>query len=599
MSQRDNKSDGPAVTAMVALIVWACYHSFATSPLHARLVRWHEKHLAYVAATAAASAHTLTERTAANVIARLTNPLCPYAGLLLVLCLSLVLYVPLTRAAGPFLSWPTWLHALAGCITGAIGACTICSIPAAWLAVLRITGLTAGGVDLAAATICLVVVASNACGGRRQIRYGPPFVPPVALPAASLLVGKIDRRVIPSHARWIARRTGEIRIPFDRLSCGVTIIGEKGSGKSRLLFNFHDAIRARYPDVPILIHDPKGEWFRSYYDADHDLVFAPHFEGSAAWSIWEDFKNIPQLRHELIATAVHAHPVKGDSFWMDHAISLLASVASEPGIMEAAQELATIRSSNKGDKFWLSVFGTAQLGLLDIAKVELAARSLKEPAKARSIKDFLSHRGRIFLLNDPSCATEQKGAFSLFLSAFLLRALSEPDMEAGKLRAVAIIDEALTFTLPAEVERRIYTLCRSKGISLICGAQRLPDPDQGERGEWQTSEYLFGMKVVSQQTQTSLSRRAGQILYEEPRRGRSESDGRVSKSENEHADRADAIPPEHFGRLAKRQFVLFHDAGLVTGTTADARQAQRDREMLKYDPRDDVSKFSRRLQKPT
>ena len=47
-----------------------------------------------------------------------------------------------------------------------------------------------------------------------------------------------------------------------------------------------------------------------------------------------------------------------------------------------------------------------------------------------SIDDFLRRRGRIMLLNAPCCASEQKGAFYLFLSAFLLRALSMPDVPA-------------------------------------------------------------------------------------------------------------------------------------------------------------------------
>ena len=38
-------------------------------------------------------------------------------------------------------------------------------------------------------------------------------------------------------------------------------------------------------------------------------------------------------------------------------------------------------------------------------------------------------------------------------------------------RAVAIIDEALTFHLPPDVDRRIYALCRSKGLCIIAGAR--------------------------------------------------------------------------------------------------------------------------------
>jgi hypothetical protein len=593
MSQPDKESIALPLVALMALLAWAAYHSFASSPLHARLVSWHEKPATYVAEAAADAARTLPERTAANVVARLTDPLRPYAVLFLILCFGLLHCPRLIRAVGPFLSWPTWLHIACGCITAAIGLGAICSIPAAWPAVMRIIGLVAGGANLVAAAACLVVGLAPAGDGRHKLRYGPSFDRPTARPTNSILAGEIDRRIIPNHARWIAQRSGEIRIPYDRLSCGVTVIGEKGSGKSRLLFNFHDAIRARYPHIPIVIHDPKGEWFRSYYNPDADLVFAPHFKGTSSWSLWSDFKDIPQLRHELIAAAVYAHDNKDDRFWLDSAVNLLLSVSNAATLDAAAYLLAKMREENREDKSWLSIFSTAMPGLLDIAKVELCPSGDDGP---KSIKEYLRWPGRIFLLNDPSCATEQKGTFSLFLSAFLLRALSGPDMEAGKLRAVAIIDEALTFNLPADVDRRIYALCRSKGLSIISGAQRLPDRHGGERGEWQTAEYLIGMKVISQETQASLSRRAGQIVYDEPHKGRSESDGRVATSESQRGEKMDAIPPEHFGRLEPRQFILFHDRGLVSGRTAEVSRPQYNRRFPAYDPREEIYEFARRLQ---
>jgi len=598
MSRRDNESDGTGYAiALGLLIVWALVYTFPSSPLHHRLVRWHEKPATYVAAAAVGAAHTLTERTAANVVAWLTNPLRPYAGLLLLLCLGLALYAPLTRTAGPFLDWQAWLHILCACFTGAVGLGTICGIPAAWPAVARIAGLAAGGVNFASACVCLVVGCSGGGDGRHKLRYGPSFVPPLARIADSIPVGRVDRNVIPSHARWIARRNGQIRIPYDRLSCGVTVIGEKGSGKSRLLFNFHDAIRARYPDVPILIHDPKGEWFRTYYDSGTDLFFAPHFKGSAAWALWSDFERVPELRHELLSTCVYAHQNREDTFWMDQALDLLDQASGFETVKRATDYLADIPHQNPDDKFLLSVFGTAKLGFLDLVKTEMMSAMAGAPA--RSIDDFLSWPGRIILLNNPACASEQKGAFSLFLSAFLLRALSLPDVPAGTLRAVAIVDEALTFNLPPEVDRRIHTMCRSKGVCLVTGAQRLPDRQRSERGEWHNAEYTFAMKCVDQDTQRELSKRAGSVHYQSMAKSTTTAPSQraqgPSYTDSEHDMRHDAIPPEHFGRLAPREFTLFHDRGIVTGRTLDVPREQRDIALPAYDRRDDVRRISMQL----
>ena len=175
------------------------------------------------------------------------------------------------------------------------------------------------------------------------------------------------------HSRWLARDGGDIRIPFDRLSCGVTILGEKGAGKSRLLFAIHDAIRAQYPNVPILIHDPKSEWYRTYYDKRTDLFFAPHFKGSAAWALWPDFMQVPELRHELLSTAVYAHQDRDDTFWTDQAVDLLDQASGCGSLDGAVDYLRAYLTRYSDDKFMMSVFGTAKLGFLDLAKVEKMA----------------------------------------------------------------------------------------------------------------------------------------------------------------------------------------------------------------------------------
>jgi hypothetical protein len=55
------------------------------------------------------------------------------------------------------------------------------------------------------------------------------------------------------------------------------------------------------------------------------------------------------------------------------------------------------------------------------------------------------------------------------------------------------------------------------------------------------------------------------------------------------------MPPEHFGRLAPRQFVLFHNQGIVTGKTGDVTREQRDMLLPEYDEREDVRKLSMAL----
>lgn len=431
---------------------------------------------------------------------------------------------------------------------------------------------------------------------KRKIQYGPQFIEPQLNGGAGINIASYKREVAPEASRWAAKRgKWPVDIPVKKLSSGITILGEKGSGKSRLMFGIHDEIRLQYPNVPILIHDPKGEWYRTYFDESSDVLFGPNIDGSSTWNIWDDLKKHPEMIHGVLNTAVYAHPSNGDTFWLDNAIRLLENAFSEETFDDARRYLIAKKEANMDDKMFLSIFGTAKLALHDIAKIVLS-----KPSNANNptrMDDYLSWKGRIFLLNNPAFAAEQRGAFSLFLSAFLLRALSLPDVPAGQLRLVAFIDEALTFVLPPEIEKLIYTQCRSKGIVIIAGAQRLPDKNLRETGEWSTAENIFAMKVLNLDTQAQLSKRAGDIAYEEKTESKQKDQKGETKgdSETHHARTHAAIPPETFGRLGNRECILFHDQGLTPCITRKMGREQRDILVPRYKARAEVTEFMKML----
>lgn len=543
--------------------------------------------------TATLTVTGLVRFAALDATVRVANLLRSYAAPIFWLALLVAGYPLLARMAGPARDWSRGALTLATLLTGLVGLSLALATPTVWpaLAIVASAGLSLANLG-ASAIFAVLAIAKPA--SRNRLEHGPAFRPPTT-EGPHILIGRSAPQLLPGHIRWIGAQAGPIGIPLSRLSCGVTVIGEKGSGKSRLLFRLHGAIRKAYPNVPILVHDPKGEWYRTYYDPRRDLYFAPHFKGSAAWALWQDFRRAPELCHELLSATIHAHPDPSGTFWMDQAVNLLEASLAGGSFPLSAQYLTRFAREHADDKFALSVFGTARLGFLDLAKVELMGSSTAGDQPAHSIDDFLRWPGRIFLLNDPSCASQQHGPFSLFLTAFLLRALSMPDVPAGTLRAIAIIDEALTFSLPPDVDRRIYALCRSKGICIIAGAQRLPDPRRSERGEWETAEYTFAMKVLNQESQQALSRRAGSVFFKHRTSSESKNESGSSRTESEQDSRLDAVPPEHFGRLSPREFFLFHDRGLITGRTLEAAFPQRNIPMPVYDPREDVRQLSVQL----
>ena len=593
MADKSTGSDGVFFPSIVILtfVVWSVIRPAFAPPttLHTRLTRWTQAPLTVAGARSrTAAGGTALGHVSANALILAANRLRPYAALFAALGLLIGLYPRAVVRRGHLVCWSTESIVAAGFVAGVAGFGTALSTPLAWPVILQALVLLIAAVNVLAAAVCALLMAQRG-QQKRVLEHGPTFVSPESV-GPSILVGRVDAAILPGHARWLARAGGQIRIPFDRLSCGITILGEKGSGKSRLLFAIHDAIRAQYPAVPILIHDPKGEWYRTYYDSSKDIYVAPHFKGSSSWNVWKDFHSIPELRHALITAAVHAHP-GSESFWMDQAVDMLESAASHEDFFLAIKYLASIPSSSAGDEFLLSVFGSARLGFLDIAKAQLMGGG----DHWLSIDEYLKHQGRILLLNDPSCADQQRGVFSLFLTAFLLRALSMPDVPPGTLRAVAIIDEALTFHLPPDVDRRIYALCRSKGLCIIAGAQRLPDRHNNERGEWQNAEYTFAMKVIHQESQVALSKRVGTLLFRQKKESKSTHHGGSSSSHSEQDSRQDAIPPEHFGRLDPRKFVLFHDRGIVTGETVDVRREQSKSALPAFDLLDEVVQISRQM----
>jgi hypothetical protein len=304
------------------------------------------------------------------------------------------------------------------------------------------------------------------------------------------------------------------------------------------------------------------------------------------------------MLHGVINTAVYAHPSNGgDTFWLDQAVRLLENAFSMPTIEAARDYLIAKREANIDDKMFLSIYGTAKLALHDVVKVVLKHQKEASVYPALTVDDYLNWPGRILLLNNPAFAAEQRGAFSLFLSAFLLRALSLPDVPAGQLRLVAFIDEALTFTLPPEIEKLIYTQCRSKGIVIIAGAQRLPEPTLKEAGEWSTAEYIFAMKVLNLQTQAQLAKRAGDISYEEKVKTKQRDHGGQDQggSESTHSQTHAAIPPETFGRLKNRECILFHDGGIAPCKTNLVEREQRDILLPNYTARAEVIEFMKKL----
>lgn len=424
-----------------------------------------------------------------------------------------------------------------------------------------------------------------------KIKHGPLFTSTKI--KKGINVGLFNHKVLPKHIQQFGKHPSTpIIMPYNKLSRGITILGDMGSGKSRLMQAIHNDIREKYPNIPILIHDPKGEWLRTYYNPATDLIFAPFDERSCSWSLWEDFKNKPELKHTIISSAIENHHsgTTSDRFWYDSAISLLKDASSEKSLQKAKDFLKMQKDLHPDDRTFQSVLYTALLSFRDIVAVELSKKN-----QVLTINDFLTFPGRIFLLNNPCCSAEQHGALTLLLSAFFLQAISLPDVsDENEIRAAIFLDEALTFHLPPAVEKAVFSQSRSKGLSIIASAQRLPDKNFGDRGEWsRMATNFFAMRISDLETRNSLAQRLGQMTYNEKKESVTLGKKSTSKTTSEIQRKHPVLAPEDFGKLKDREFILFHEKGIAPGKVIEVLNQQQNIQPIKYIERKDIVEFLR------
>jgi hypothetical protein len=409
-------------------------------------------------------------------------------------------------------------------------------------------------------------------GSRAKSKQGPKIRPlRVYDDEEKIVVGGFEPRLLPVEIRqFAAAEPGEnISIPVQLLTRGIAILGDPGSGKSRLMRLLHDEVRRLYPNIPILIHDPKGEWLRTYYDPETDLIFAPYDKRSTSWDFFTEIKQRPELLASLVATAVSQHHSGGENaFWATAAAAIIQEqLETTNDLMSFRDGLIKWREAHSSDKTALSAYSSARPAIKDIATIALADGL----GGKRTMEQFVNHRGRIFLLNSPMQTPEQSGAFAIFLSAFVLSCLSQPDTSSP--RACAIIDEALTFHLPSALEQMVSAQSRSKGLVTIAGAQWIP---KDERRLLTRAEFMFSMKVADLPTSKLLSDLVGHTIFDEETKSTSVGSASTSTNTSQQERRRETMPPEFFRTLPQRAFILLHQAGIAPGYTAAVNGEQHD-----------------------
>jgi len=80
----------------------------------------------------------------------------------------------------------------------------------------------------------------------------------------------------------------------------------------------------------------------------------------------------------------------------------------------------------------------------------------------------------------------------------------------------------------------------------------------------QPAAHMFAMRLTNLRARDEFSKRTGKILFEEEQKTTTES-MQGSNSSTIVKRHYDVMPPEYFGSLNDREFILFHGKGISPG----------------------------------
>lgn len=281
---------------------------------------------------------------------------------------------------------------------------------------------------------------------------------------------------------------GDVQFPTRSEVQHVQIVGTTGAGKTNLLSQVVDRIRAR-SDQRAIIYDFKGDYIQRFYDpARGDVIFNPLDSRCARWNIFNEIKavtDIEAVAHSLIPKT--AHGTGETPYWADAARDVLIGAlhvlwhreaktneALWQFVSASAKTIATALREQPGGRAGsrhVEMHESKQtLGVLSTLMEYTSAFRFLAPVNGPwSVREWVrSDRGWIFVVNVPEVRDTLRPILSLIVDLVGREILSLSD-DFGR-RIFVLIDELGTLQrLPTLVD--LLTLSRSKGGSCWLGTQ--------------------------------------------------------------------------------------------------------------------------------
>lgn len=177
---------------------------------------------------------------------------------------------------------------------------------------------------------------------------------------------------------------GELPIPASVIDRHLYLSGDTGNGKSQLLMQILDVVRAL--DEKVIILDKNGEMLSRFYDEDKDYILGPFDDRSQNWTTYCEGNS--EVDFEKIARSFIPTPPPGrETHWVESAVNvfsvLLDQLSTSSDHSRAVEELYSklIESKKVVEE---NLLGRPEIvtkrGVFDLVKGTIAQLSVDEAA---------------------------------------------------------------------------------------------------------------------------------------------------------------------------------------------------------------------------
>jgi hypothetical protein len=338
-----------------------------------------------------------------------------------------------------------------------------------------------------------------------------------ATPACYLAAGGRSAQILRNFGvRWpgaegpgLAVESGRLArviVSEELLSYHLNIFGSTGRGKSTLMRNLIQQIRAR--GETFVIHDPKREFYREFYRPGIDWAIDPRLEECPYWAMEDEAADEPEATPW--ASSFFPRQPRSSPFFIEVPRAIFAYLMSrysdynEPGdtatcaklgywlangereILPRVKGTEHYRSLNRGGTTKVEISDQSQ-GLFStlgkIAKVLRMMPATPEGRRKFSLKEWKKgRRGCIFLCSEPETQEAVLPLHTAIVDMAILHTQAEVrDREVP--RVWFVLDEVVTMDRISQLESGM-TKQRASGNPIVLGCHDLPQLEEryGEKG---------------------------------------------------------------------------------------------------------------------